>query len=306
MLKIIYQLPLEEASIIKDYYKLQEFPNLKNEYLYFHTSSNGVNIDCYKDKKSNFKIMYTSLNKNNLLKEARIFKEDLNEDDINDSSKVKNDFYISSAQIGSDEVGKGDFFGPLIVVASYVDSKDLKMIEEYKITDSKKISDEKHLEVGKILSKKSKNYTILVSPKKLSSINKSGVNINKTLAILHNLAHKKLIEKYDLSTNIPVYVDQFESIDSYKSQVGEELIKNNLFFQTQGESHYPSVALSSCIARYLFLTEWKKMEEKLKMNIPKGASSDVVKAYNILKKTYSTSELEEYVKTFFKTYKEVN
>lgn len=306
MLKIIYQLPIEQASIIKDYYKEKEYPNDKNIYLYFHSKVNDVIIDCYKDKKANFKIIYMSNNKGKLLKEAKIFNDSLNEESIIDLDETKRDnFVISSLQIGSDEVGKGDFFGPLVIVSSYVDGKTLKFLEELNVTDSKKISDEKHLEIGKTLKSRTKNYTIVVSAKKLSSINSSGININKTLAILHNMSHKKLIEKYALDESIPIYVDQFESLSSYKTQVGDELVKNNLFFHTQGENHYPSVALSSCIARYLFLSEWKKMEEKLGCNIPKGASAESVKTYNLLRKKYSKEELSFYVKTFFKTYKEV-
>lgn len=302
MYRIIYQLTYLEASILKDIYNGKENDN--NPYLFFTAKVKDISISCYKDKKSNYKVIYTSNDKDNLLKEVRKYNSSITIKNIIDDDK-KNDFVVLSKQIGSDEVGKGDFFGPLIVVSSFVEEKDLKLLEELRITDSKKISDEHHLEVGKILKRKIKNYSICVSPLKLSKMNEEGININKTLALLHNLSHQKLIDKYNLSSDIPVFVDQFESLTSYRNQLKDEIIKNNLFFQTQGETHYPSVAASSCIARYLFLTKWKEMEEKFNTTIPKGASSDVNKAYLNLRKTYSKEELKPYVKTFFQTYNNV-
>ena len=170
------------------------------------------------------------------------------------------------------------------------------------MTDSKTIKDEKHLDIGPTLIKRCKTYCIEVSAKKLTQLHQKGINLNKTLAILHNLAHKKLIEKYSLSKDINVYVDEFVSPSSYKNYVKEDIIKNPLFFHTEGERHYPSVALSSCVARYFFLLRWKEMEEKFKMKISKGAGKEAEKSYLLLRKRFSEEEILPYIKAFFKTF----
>lgn len=302
MYRFIFQLDYFDSLFLKEVFKGKE--NKRNPYLFFTAKAKNVTINCYKDKKSNYKAVFTSNDKDSLLKQARRFKPYVLSSNITNDD-IKNKFVVLNKQIGSDEVGKGDFFGPLIVVASYVEEKDIKLLDELKVTDSKKISDANHLQIGKILKRKIKNYSICISPSKLTKMNEEGINVNKALALLHNLAHQKLIEKYNLSSDIPVYVDQFESLDAYKSQLKDSIIKNELFFQTQGESHYPSVAVSSCIARYIFLTKWKEMEEKFNTTIPKGATSYVNKAYLKIRKTYSKEDLKPYVKTFFKTYDKV-
>ena len=303
MFQVSYQLSKEDADIIKDYYNCEAFPVKNNEYLYFQTRDNSVSISCYLNKKKLFKMLYSSSDEDKLLSVISQFKKDISVKDIVDS---QNRFVLTTRQIGSDEVGKGDFFSGLFVVASYLEPKDLDILKELKITDSKNISDEHHLEIGEVLVKKIRYYSSYASPTKMSNAHQSGITTNKMLALLHNFTHKKLIEKYHLSNDIDIFVDQFESEKNYYSDVKSQIVKNKIFFHTQGELHYPSVATSSCIARYLFLKEWEKMEKDLGMKIPKGCGSDVVKTYNILKKRYPKEQLDKYVKTFFNTYQKNN
>ncbi|MCI7220242.1 MAG: ribonuclease HIII, partial [Bacilli bacterium] len=264
--------------IIKDYYHLDAFPVKDNPYLFFKRNKDisNVSVECFVNKKGEYKIMYSSSDKKDLLNEIKVFDPLVKEEHIQEERK-KEDFKIYQKQIGSDEVGKGDLFSSIFVVSSYVEESDLKLLEKLNVTDSKTIKDEKHLEIGPTLIKRCKTYCIEVSAKKLTQLHQKGINLNKTLAILHNLAHKKLIEKYSLSKDINVYVDEFVSPSSYKNYVKEDIIKNPLFFHTEGERHYPSVALSSCVARYFFLLRWKEMEEKFKMKISKGAGKEAEK-----------------------------
>lgn len=303
MFRYINQISKERAMIIKDYYHLDAFPVKDNPYLFFKRNKDisNVSVDCFVNKKGEYKIMYSSSDKKDLLNEIRVFDPLVREEHIQEERK-KEDFKIYQKQIGSDEVGKGDLFSSIFVVSSYVEESDLKLLEKLNVTDSKTIKDEKHLEIGPTLIKRCKTYCIEVSAKKLTQLHQKGINLNKTLAILHNLAHKKLIEKYSLSKDINVYVDEFVSPSSYKNYVKEDIIKNPLFFHTEGERHYPSVALSSCVARYFFLLRWKEMEEKFKMKISKGAGKEAEKSYLLLRKRFSEEEILPYIKAFFKTF----
>ena len=303
MFRYINQISKERAMIIKDYYHLDAFPVKDNPYLFFKRNKDisNVSVDCFDNKKGEYKIMYSSSDKKDLLNEIKVFDPLVKEEHIQEERK-KEDFKIYQKQIGSDEVGKGDLFSSIFVVSSYVEESDLKLLEKLNVTDSKTIKDEKHLEIGPTLIKRCKTYCIEVSAKKLTQLHQKGINLNKTLAILHNLAHKKLIEKYSLSKDINVYVDEFVSPSSYKNYVKEDIIKNPLFFHTEGERHYPSVALSSCVARYFFLLRWKEMEEKFKMKISKGAGKEAEKSYLLLRKRFSEEEILPYIKAFFKTF----
>lgn len=303
MFRYINQISKERAMIIKDYYHLDAFPVKDNPYLFFKRNKDisNVSVDCFVNKKGEYKIMYSSSDKKDLLNEIKVFDPLVKEEHIQEERK-KEDFKIYQKQIGSDEVGKGDLFSSIFVVSSYVEESDLKLLEKLNVTDSKTIKDEKHLEIGPTLIKRCKTYCIEVSAKKLTQLHQKGINLNKTLAILHNLAHKKLIEKYSLSKDINVYVDEFVSPSSYKNYVKEDIIKNPLFFHTEGERHYPSVALSSCVARYFFLLRWKEMEEKFKMKISKGAGKEAEKSYLLLRKRFSEEEILPYIKAFFKTF----
>ncbi len=303
MFRYINQISKERAMIIKDYYHLDAFPVKDNPFLFFKRNKDisNVSVECFVNKKGEYKIMYSSSDKKDLLNEIKVFDPLVKEEHIQEERK-KEDFKIYQKQIGSDEVGKGDLFSSIFVVSSYVEESDLKLLEKLNVTDSKTIKDEKHLEIGPTLIKRCKTYCIEVSAKKLTQLHQKGINLNKTLAILHNLAHKKLIEKYSLSKDINVYVDEFVSPSSYKNYVKEDIIKNPLFFHTEGERHYPSVALSSCVARYFFLLRWKEMEEKFKMKISKGAGKEAEKSYLLLRKRFSEEEILPYIKAFFKTF----
>ncbi len=84
--------------------------------------------------------------------------------------------------IGSDEVGTGDYFGPIVVSASYVDKTKMSRLYELGVRDSKKISDAKIREIGPTLMKEYPHVTYILNN---STYNKWGINnMNQVKAIL--------------------------------------------------------------------------------------------------------------------------
>lgn len=209
-------------------------------------------------------------------------------------------------QIGSDEVGFGDFFGPIVVVGVYFKEKDKKLLEEYNIQDSKKLNDKKINEiVPKILSKFA--YSLLVvNNEKLNSLFDSGYNLNRIKSILHNtvlLNLQKKIKRNDVS----IYIDQFtepERFYSYLSDQSEEI--QNVVFKTKGESYFPSVALASCIARFAFINKMNELNKKYNMTFPYGASTVVDNFTQEFIKKYGKEELIKVCKKNFKNYKKLS
>lgn len=294
-----------KAEEIKDFYNAKEIKN--KPYEFFIAYKNGITIHAYMNRKEIYSIVFSGENEQETIDEVSLFSKNYTIKNASVSKEPKDVYYQGwedlNYQIGSDEVGVGDFFGPLIVTASYIDNKDISFLENLKVNDSKKMNDDYIMEIGPKLKNKIKNYVIMVSPVKISSLEETGMSMHKIMAKIHNITHKNLIEKYNIPSNTIVYIDQFEKEELYKKYVGEDLIDNPLYFRTKGESYYPSVACSSVISRYIFLTQWKKMEEDLKIIIPKGAGSEVDKIYGILKKKYPQDVLDKYVKRHFRNYR---
>ena len=208
-------------------------------------------------------------------------------------------------QIGSDEVGTGDFFGPVIVVASLVKKEDIPYLQDLKVNDSKKLTDEKILEIVPKLLNKVVFSKLTCTNEKYNELVNNGYSMNKIKAILHNHALLKVKEK--IKQDYPCFIDQFCEVDLYYNYVQYEpkVITNNITFKTKGESQYPSIALSSMIARYCFLKELEVLNEKYHVNIPKGASTKVDEFAKNFKDKYGIEELNKIIKINFKNYEKL-
>ena len=203
--------------------------------------------------------------------------------------------------IGSDEVGTGDYFGPIIVTATLVNKDTRKLLEELKIMDSKKMTDEKILRCAPIIMKKIPYVTFTLSNEKFNDLSNKGFNMNKIKAILHNRVLYELSNK-DLSYH-KIIVDQFTTPRSYFSYLKQENITDKvtkITFLTKGESKHLSVAAASVISRYIFLQEMDKLSKKYGVNILKGASDKVDEVGKQIVKKYGKVELNKIAKINFK------
>ncbi len=201
---------------------------------------------------------------------------------------------------GSDEVGTGDYFGPIIVAAAYVSAKDIPSLNACGIGDSKKLSDAFILDLVPTLIKQYKYSVLILDNSKYNQLIKKGWNMNSLKAALHNKALATLNKKVG---KIPFFViDQFTPKDKYYQYIKDEKdIVKNVEFITKGESASPAVALASMIARYTFLKMMQKMEEELGIKIPLGASSQVEAFVAEFIKKNGEEKLTNYAKVNFKT-----
>ena len=227
----------------------------------------------------------------------RNIDEEIKEKDNKENDKT---YYYYDA-IGSDEVGTGDYFGPIIVTATLVNKTTRKLLEDLKIMDSKKMTDDKIRRCAPIIMKKIPYVTFTLSNSKYNDLCKKGFNMNKIKAILHNKVLYELSNK-DISYH-KIIVDQFTTPKSYFTYLKQENITEKvtkITFLTKGESKHLSVAAASVISRYLFLEEMDKLSKKYSTTILKGASEEVDKvAQNIVSK-YGISELYKIAKINFK------
>jgi len=219
-------------------------------------------------------------------------KKDDKKKELNDTS-LKN---IST--IGSDEVGTGDYFGPIVVTASYVDKNDINFLNDLGIRDSKKITDDKILKVAPTLIKKIPHITFILTP--LDYNNKDIINKNKIKAILHNKVLYSLVNKENFNYE-KIVVDQFSLPYKYFEYIKDTNNKiTNITFTTHAEDKCLSVAVSSIISRYIFLKEMDKLSDELGIPLLKGAGIEVDKQGEEIVKKYGFDKLKQIAKLNFK------
>ena len=211
----------------------------------------------------------------------------------------KTDYYFINS-IGSDEVGTGDYFGPVVVCASYVNKKDISFLEDLGVRDSKKLTDEKILKIAPDIMKRIPYHAYILKNTEYNTLQNKGYNMNKIKAILHNKVLLGLMKKDNYITDM-VVIDQFTSPRSYYSFLkGEDNVFRKITFTTKAEDKCLSVACSSIISRYLFLNKMKDLSKELNITILKGASSQVDEVGKEIVKKYGKDKLESIAKINFK------
>lgn len=214
-------------------------------------------------------------------------------------------FIDVDSQIGSDEVGTGDFLLPIVVCAAYVDHETMKLIEKYNINDSKKLTDQKIMEKIPLIINKVHYVAKVLENDRYNNAYEKGFNMNKIKAILHNHCLYELHKVCPYVQN--VYMDQFVNEDLYYSYLTSiKNVEKNIIFKEKGETYFPSVALASCIARYLFLQNKEFKESKLGYKIPLGAGKDTIDFANKFINEKGIDEFKKLAKLNFANYKEIN
>ena len=295
MSTVTLKFSIEEYQKIKEYYSSSSTGEM-GEYIDFVAPLDNVTIRGYVSKKAKRSVVFSGPR---AYEEASLWQEVTL---LEDEPKEKLHIVDFGEQIGSDEVGVGDFYLPMIVVAAYMNDHQYQRLKELGVTDSKKISDKKIRELGPILVKEFEYSKLTLPNSKYNEMIFKGKNLNSLKAKMHNRALSNMHNKYiDV---IPIYVDQFVSEERYYSYLDkdDEPILKGISFKTKGESRFPSVALASVIARYYFLLEKDKLEEKYGLEFPFGAGKKADEFKKILLDKVGQEEFNSLVKMNFKNY----
>lgn len=291
--------PSTLVEVMREYYSAS-LVNSQGEYVDFQAETNGVVITAYLSKKETRKVVFFG---EKALEEARVWDPEVELKEKKET--VKEGWLFFGDQIGSDEVGVGDFLGPMIVVAAFVKESDIKKLFDLGIHDSKKMKDAKILEIGPEIVKQFKFSKLTLSNEKYNEMLDKGENLNSMKAKMHNRALLNMHKEYIDVLNI--FVDQFvqeKTYYKYLNDANEEQVKD-ITFKTKGESYFPCVALASVIARYSYLKEMEKLSEKYGMEFPFGASKKVTEFAKKFLEKYGEEELYKVAKKNFANYDEV-
>ena len=217
-----------------------------------------------------------------------------------EEEKKKNAKYHNCSSVGSDEVGTGDYFGPIVVTAAYVKKEDVERLEKLGVGDSKKITDDKIKKITPELIKIVKYRSMIVTNKEYNEKYTKELNMNKIKAILHNKVLYQLINEEKPNIDY-IVVDEFARENRYYEYLnGIPNIQRNITFMTKAEDKNLAVASASIISRYIFLKEFDKLSDSIHISLPKGAGHDVDKIGEEIVEKYGEEKLQEIAKVNFK------
>lgn len=203
--------------------------------------------------------------------------------------------------IGSDEVGNGSYFGGLAVVASFVTPDDHALLKKLGVDDSKNLTDSKIRQIAPILENNIKHKALLLSPQKYNQVVGKGKmhNAVSVKVALHNQAIYLLLQ--DGVKPEKIVIDAFTSRQNYQKYLKNEAnqFANPLTLEEKAEGKYLAVAVSSIIARNLFLENLDKLSQEVQYKLPSGAGSQSDKVASQILTAYGMSGLEHTAKLHF-------
>jgi ribonuclease HIII len=206
-------------------------------------------------------------------------------------------FPAEPGRIGSDESGKGDFFGPLVVAAFFMPEGQEGVLRELGVKDSKRTSDARCHAIAGELKKAYVHSVVAVGPEKYNELYAKLRNLNRLLAWAHARAIENILERVPAGRAV---TDQFGD---------ERFVRNALLkkgraielIQMPRAEEDPAVAAASILARAEFLARLHFLSKDVGAELPKGASALVEEAAVKLVRTQGPGILDKVAKTHFKT-----
>jgi ribonuclease HIII len=209
-----------------------------------------------------------------------------------DGARKDTEIRIEGPLVGSDECGKGDYFGPLIVAGVRVEPSERARLRAGGVRDSKEISDPSALRIGAALRSQFPHAIARLDPPEYNAMWRRPGQLNEMLADLHVAVIRKLARP-----GIHVLVDQFADARLMEKRVAGLDIR----FQqrTRAESE-PAVAAASIIAREEYLTALRALSEEFAVDLHKGAGSPTDRAAERFVLLHGREALGKVAKLHFK------
>ena len=208
--------------------------------------------------------------------------------------------YHNCSSVGSDEVGTGDYFGPIVVTATYVSKENVKFLEDLGIRDSKKVTDDFILKVTPEIIKRIPYRSIILTNKEYNEKYSNNLNMNKIKAMMHNKVLYQIMTELKPEVDY-IIVDEFAREKRYYEYINDvPNIQRGITFIQKAEDKNLAVGAASIISRYIFLKEFDKISDEVGLPLPKGAGSEVDKIGEELVNKYGEEKLKDVTKYNFK------
>ena len=205
-------------------------------------------------------------------------------------------FPYAKGHIGTDESGKGDFFGPLVIAAFFLPEGQAGVLRELGVRDSKRISDRRVEEIAAVLKTGYVWSVVAVGPEKYNELYAKLRNLNRLLAWGHARAIENVLEKVEAGKAI---TDRFGDEAFVRNALMKKGREIELVQQPRAEDD--EAAAASILARAEFLSRLRSLSRDAGLALPKGASDIVERAAVELVRRDGPGVLEKFAKTHFKT-----
>jgi ribonuclease HIII len=201
-----------------------------------------------------------------------------------------------NALIGTDESGKGDYFGPLVIAAVYAVPEEKQKLRRLGVDDSKKLKDSKIAVMAKEIKLLCRHEIVVVENPRYNELYAKIGNLNRLLA----WGHARVIENILSDTECSLALsDQFGNPELIQNALMERGSKIHLEQRHRAEENVV-VAAASVLARNEFVERMKELEDKYNMIFPKGASDLTVTAAREFVSRYGHDAIGDVAKLHFK------
>ena len=200
--------------------------------------------------------------------------------------------------IGSDESGKGDYFGPLVTAAVAVTAEQVAVLATLGVQDSKHLTDARVSALAADIAPAFPHEVVTIMPPRYNELWESMGSVNRVLA----WAHARAIE--EVASRVP------GATAAVADQFGDEALIRDALFKRGRELRLeqmpraerdPAVAAASILARAEFLRRLDRLGREYGARLPKGASAAVEAAARALVSKHSPDILSRVAKRHFKT-----
>jgi ribonuclease HIII len=208
-----------------------------------------------------------------------------------------------TAWIGTDEAGKGDYFGPLVVAGVYVNPQIREILHTLGVRDGKQLSDSQVRKLAQEMWRRCGDNISWLSLKptqyngRYTRFRESGRNLNHLLASLHTGVIQDLLKRANCHH---VLVDRFAKEEVLETELQVALNPNIKLVQMPKAESDIAVAAASIIARDIFLQQLEQLSNKYQIQLPKGASQ-VIDAGKQFVKQHGAESLRHVAKLHFRT-----
>lgn len=207
---------------------------------------------------------------------------------------------VLECHIGTDESGKGDYFGPLVIAGVFVDNRLESILKELGAADSKTNTDRKNILLAQDIKAalgRDKYDIIKIGPKRYNEMYQKTGNLNRILAWGHARVIENLLSRNECGH---VIVDQFGGEEVLKRALMEKG-RNIRLLQTPKGERDTAVAAASIIAREEYLNSMAFLSEQTGLELIKGASANVEERALEIAQKNGPEWLEKISKLHFKT-----
>ncbi len=214
-----------------------------------------------------------------------------------------------SLQAGSDESGKGDFFGPLVVSAVMLDAAAAACLQSAGVRDCKLLTDKKILELEPVIKEKAIACSVLeLKPKiynlRYEQVAAQGGNLNQLLGLGHVAALTQILERHPDCDS--VLIDQFTKSTVILQELRRRFPGCKISQQPRAEESNPAVAAASVLARACFLRRMAQLAEAAgEAALPKGGGAAATECARRLARKLGKDALRDFVKLHFANYKKI-